>query len=95
MTGCTPGGAVVPTVDSPCAMLSELRKAYYQLLAGRAKAVVRNGDQWLEFQRGDAKTLQHEIRRLEIICESGINVGRAVRVGPYIPMSAPHRRFRY
>ncbi|MGY3589015.1 hypothetical protein ACVIGB_002030 [Bradyrhizobium sp. USDA 4341] len=94
MTNCKPGGGV-PTVDNPCAMLGALRAAFLQLLAGQAKAVVRNGDQWLEFQRGDAKTLQHEIRRLEIICESGISVGRAVRVGPYIPMNAPHRRFRY
>lgn len=95
MTNCTSGRGVVPTVDNPCAMLSALRAAYYQLLAGQAKAVVRNGDQWLEFQHGDAKTLQREIRRLEIICESGNNVGRAVRVGPYVPTNAPYRRFRY
>lgn len=93
MTDCTPSGGNVLVVDNPCAMLSALRAAYYQLLAGQARAQVRNGDQWLTWQRSDAKTLEREIRRLEIICETGVNVGRAVRVGPYIPMRTP--RFRY
>ncbi|WP_177248158.1 gpW family head-tail joining protein [Bradyrhizobium sp. Ghvi] len=59
-------------------MLPQLRAAFYQLAAGQVKAVVRNGDQWLEFQKGDAKTLQHEVRRLEAICGAS-RVG-AVRV---------------
>jgi hypothetical protein len=74
-------------------MLSALRAAYYQLLAGQARAQVRNGDQWLTWHRSDVKTLQHEIRRLETICEAGVNVGRAVRVGPYVPMGG--HRYRY
>lgn len=92
MTDCTPNGSAVPVVDNPCAMLSALRAAYYQLLAGQARAQIRNADQWLTFHRSDAKTLQHEIRRLETICEAGVKVGRAVRVGPYVPS---HRPFRY
>ncbi|MEY9184551.1 hypothetical protein ABIA41_005986 [Bradyrhizobium sp. USDA 313] len=82
-----------PTVDNPCAMLSALRAAYYQLLAGQATAQVRNGDMWTTWHRSDSKTLQHEIRRLEAICEGGLSAGRAVRVGPYVPMGA--RRHRY
>jgi len=97
MNKCESGGNVVPAVDNPCALLPQLRAAYYQLVAGQARAVIRNGEQWLEFQRGDAKTLQSEIRRLEIICASGAGGGgRAIRVGPYIPVhAAPHWRFRY
>ena len=94
MTDYTPNRGTVPVVDSPCAMLSALRAAYYQLLAGQARAQVRNGDKWLTWHRSDVKTLQHEIRRLETICEAGVNVGRAVRVGPYVPMGR-HLRYRY
>lgn len=68
----------MPAVDNPCAMLPQLRAAFYQLAAGQARAVVRNGDQWIEFQKGDAKTLQHEVRRLEVIC--GDSRHGAVRV---------------
>lgn len=91
MTECTPNGGSAPVVDNPCAMLSALRAAYYQLLAGQARAQVRNGDQWLTWQRSDVKTLQQEIRRLETICEAGMNAGRAVRVGPYVPSHWPFR----
>ncbi|WP_407194294.1 hypothetical protein [Bradyrhizobium sp. STM 3566] len=95
MTDCTPRGGILPAVDNPCAFLPQLRAALYQLLAGQARAQVRNGDQWLTFHRADVKTLQHEVRRLETICESGMNVGRAVRVGPYVPARWPYRPFRY
>ncbi|MET4603269.1 hypothetical protein ABIB90_002747 [Bradyrhizobium sp. JR4.1] len=94
MTGFTPDGGSAPVVDNPCALLSALRAAYYQLLTGQARAQVRNGDQWLTWHRSDVKTLQHEIRRLESICEAGVNVGRAVRVGPYVLSHRPHR-YRY
>lgn len=77
MSNCNGSGGLVPAVTDPCALLPQLRAAFYQLAAGQAKAVVRNGDQWLEFQKGDAKTLQHEVRRLEAIC-GGSRVG-AVR----------------
>jgi hypothetical protein len=39
-------------------------------MAGQATAVVRNNDQWIEFQRGDVAELRHEVRRLETICGS-------------------------
>ncbi|MEK9282818.1 hypothetical protein MTR72_24840 [Bradyrhizobium sp. ISRA442] len=87
-----PSGTNVPAIDTPCAMLAQLRAAYYQLLAGKALAQVRNGDMWTTWHRSDAKALQHEIRRLEVICESGINTGRAVRVGP---LHMHHPRVRY
>lgn len=76
---CTPPG-VVPVVDDPCSMLGALRAALYQLMAGQAKAVVRNNDQWIEFQRGDAVELKAEVRRLEIICGPGGGRARAARV---------------
>ena len=78
MSNCNGSGEPVPAVENPCSMLPQLRAAFYQLMAGQAKAVVRNGDQWMEFQKGDAKTLQHEVRRLETICGGSRN--RAVRV---------------
>ncbi|MDB4872405.1 MAG: hypothetical protein JWL97_3409 [Gemmatimonadales bacterium] len=90
---CTPTGAA-PVVDNPCEWLGQLRAALYQLLAGQAKAEVRNGDQWLQFQRADTKALQHEVRRLEQICDANANRGRALRMGPYVPVNAPHRRNR-
>jgi hypothetical protein len=71
-------------------MLGALRAALYRLMAGETKAVVRNNDQWIEFQRGDAKVLQQEVRRLEIICEPGGGRARAVR--PLDPL--PHHHFR-
>jgi hypothetical protein len=80
---CNPSAAD-PAVDNPCAYLPRLRGAMYELMAGQARAQVRNGEQWSTWHRADLKALQHEVRRLEIICETGINVGRAVRVGhPY------------
>jgi hypothetical protein len=77
MTICTTPG-VMPSVDNPCAMLPQLRAALYQLLAGEARAQVRNGEQWLTWHQGNAKALQREVRRLEAICEG--TGPRAVRV---------------
>jgi len=92
MNNCTPTGAP-PTVDDPCAYLGMLRAALYQLMSGQAKAEVRNDTQWLKWHRSDVKALQHEVRRLELICDPNANRGRALRMGPYIPVSA-HRRNR-
>lgn len=89
MTERISGGGSFPAADSPCTFLPQLRAAHYQLLAGRARAEVRNGDQWLKFQRADADALRHEIRRLELICGASGHGGRAVRVGPRFP----HRPF--
>lgn len=82
MSNCN-AGATVPVIDDPCAVLPQLRAALYELMSGQARAEVRHGDQWLRWHRSDVKALQHEVRRLELICESG-NAGRAVRVGPYV-----------
>src|SRR5258708_39955150 len=90
MNDCTPSGTP-PTVDDPCAYLGMLRAALYQLMAGQARAEVRNGDQWLQFQRADTKALQHEVRRLEMICGRAAHQSRAIRVGPYVPSDAPYR----
>jgi len=89
MTEGTTSGGLVPAVDNPCAFLPQLRAAYYQLMAGQARAEIRNGDQWLKFQRADADALRHEVRRLELICGANGHGGRAVRVGPRFP----HRPF--
>ena len=94
MNNCNPGGGV-PAVDDPCALLSQLRAALYQLLAGQARAEVRNGDQVLRWHRADVKALQHEVHRLERICGPGANAGNAIRVGPYIPVNASYRRNRF
>jgi len=72
---CTPTG-VAPVVDNPCDWLGKLRAALYALLAGQAKYEVRNGDQWLTFQRADTKALQHEVRRLEQICDQNAIAAR-------------------
>jgi gpW len=93
MNNCTPTG-VTPVVDDPCAYLGALRAALYQLMSGQAKSVVRNGEQWIEYQRSDTKALQHEVRRLELICDPNANRGRALRLGPYVPVNAPYRRNR-
>lgn len=78
MNSCTPS-TVIPTVDDPCAYLTALRAALYQLMAGQTKAVVRSGENWIEFQRGDAALLQREVTRLEVICGPGGGRARAVR----------------
>lgn len=95
MNNCTPSAGGVPAVDNPCAILPQLRAALYELMSGQARAEVRHGDQWMRWHRGELKALQHEVRRLEIICESGIRTGRAVRVGPHVPAGWPYRPFRY
>jgi hypothetical protein len=87
-------GGIIPAVDNPCEFLPQLRAAHYQLLAGQARAQVRNDSQWVTYQRSDAKSLEREIRRLEIICGHDAHRGRAVQVGPHFPHHA-HRRFRY
>ena len=94
MNDCNRGGAS-PAVDNPCALLPQLRAALYQLMAGQQRAEIRNGDQWLRWHQGNVKELRAEVRRLELICGSSSNAGRAVRVGPYVPFNAPHRRNRY
>src|SRR5258707_5182271 len=93
MNNCTPNGSV-PVVDDPCAYLGALRAALYALMAGQAKYEVRNGDQWLTFQTANTQALQHEVRRLEMICDPSSRHRRAIRVGPYIPVNAPYRRNR-
>jgi hypothetical protein len=82
MNNCTPNGSI-PVVDNPCAMLPALRAAYFQLAAGQARAQVRNGEMWMTWQRGDAKTLEREIKRLELMCGPNRFRPRAVRVGKY------------
>lgn len=85
---CSP--SVAPTVEDPCVMLGALRAALYQLMAGQNRVVVRNNDQWLELGRGNVPALQHEVRRLEIICGAGGGRARAARVvGPF-----PHHHYR-
>lgn len=91
MNDCTPTEAD-PVVDNPCEWLGKLRGAMYQLLSGQVRAEAKNGERVLSFQRGDAKALQHEIRRLEIICDPSARHGRAIRVGPYVPVNTPRRR---
>jgi hypothetical protein len=95
MNNCTPA-SVTPVVDNPCEWLGKLRGALYALMAGQAKYEVRNGDQWLTFQTADTKALQHEVRRLELICDPHANRGRALRIGPYRPVNRAnwHNRFR-
>ncbi|WP_082908018.1 gpW family head-tail joining protein [Bradyrhizobium neotropicale] len=92
MNNFNPSGGAVPA-DNPCALLAELRAAYHQLLAGKARQEVQFNGRRSVYHRADTKALQHEIRRLEVICESGINTGRAVRVGPYVPTGWPRRRY--
>ena len=94
MNNCTPTGAP-PAVDDPCAMLPQLRAAMYALMAGQARAQIRNGDSWLTLHQGNVKELKSEVRRLEIICGANSNPGRAVRVGPYYPGNSPYQRNRY
>lgn len=61
-------------VCDPCALLPQLRAAYYALLAGEQTARVRDGDRWQDFHRGEAQLLRDEIRRLEYLCpKSPIN----------------------
>jgi hypothetical protein len=82
MTNCTPQG-VAPAIDDPCALLSQLRGALYQLMTGQQRAQVRNGEQWLTFHQGNVKELRAEVRRLEMICGANAFRPRAVRVGTY------------
>jgi hypothetical protein len=64
-----------------CSILPSLRAAYFSLLAGNQTAQTRDGERWQTWQRGDAKTLQIEIRRLEQICEESSRHGRSIRAG--------------
>jgi hypothetical protein len=90
-------------VTDPCSMLPKLRSAYYALLGGQATATIRDRDRWIEFQQGNVRLLQTEIRKLEALCPAGSGnplkpeIG-AVRAGPYhAPGTYPgfHRTRRY
>ena len=94
MNNCNPA-SVVPVVDDPCQWLGKLRAALYALMAGQARYEIRNDSQWLSFQRADTARLQQEVRRLELICDPHANRGRALRIGPYVPVHAPYHRNRF
>ena len=76
---------MIARVDDPCAVLPELRAAYYSLLTGGQTAQTRDSDRWLTKHRGDPRVLREEIARLEIQCDPILSRARAVRVGPYVP----------
>jgi hypothetical protein len=60
----TPNGGI----NDPCAILPQLRAAYFDLLSGAQTAQIRDGERWRTFHKGDAKMLRDEIRRLEYMC---------------------------
>lgn len=85
----------VPTAidwNDQCAVLPMLRAAYYSLLAGNQTAKIRDGDREQHFAKGDAKFLQMEIRRLEILCGSD-PTRRAIRAGGPRPFPYPGRGY--
>jgi len=82
------GGYPLPQAQAygdDCSVLPTLRAAYYQLLSGQSVSKVRHKDRETEWNRGDAKLLRDEIRRLETICTNGglAGQGRAIRAGGY------------
>jgi len=86
------GAPVSISDDEACLYLPALRAAFFQLLAGNQTSRVKFNDQELAFSKGDTKTLQMEIRRLEILCGQHGNA-RAIRAGGYRPFTYPGRRF--
>lgn len=91
MDNCRPSG-VAPAIDDPCAMLPQLRAVLYQLMAGQARAEVRDGDRWMTWHQGNVKELRAEVRRLEMLCGASSNASRAIRVGRYAVPNVPSRR---
>lgn len=87
LRGQFPTGQQPAIEEHPCAILPQLRAAYYSLLAGKQTQQVRDGERWQTWHAGNAKELKAEIRRLELMCESPRK--RAVRAGPYVPSNAP------
>ena len=79
-------------IDNPCAMLSVLRGALYDLMTGKARSQVRFGENWLSFHNGNIKELRAEIRMLETMCLNGqpSNAGRATQVGRFNPALASY-----
>lgn len=55
-------------VSDPCALLGQLRAAYYILLAGEQTASISFGSRQMTYRSTDAATLRVEIDRLEQIC---------------------------
>lgn len=95
---CPPQPASMPSAipdGMECSVLPALRAAYYQLLAGAQTAEVRFGDYWQSFAKGDARLLQQEVRRLEILCGPLAGRGRAVRVGGNRPHPWPSGNHGY
>ena len=81
---CAPQPAAPPVYMTPCQQLSVMQSALYSLLAGKTRAQVRFGDQWVSYHNGNVKELRAEVRRLEAICtdmQTG-GAGRAVQAGP-------------
>ena len=94
MTNCNQPNQT-PAVNNPCAYLTQLRAALYQLMTGARTSEVRDGDRWLKYHQGNVSELRAEIRKLEQFCNADgtvNNAPRAQRAGPR-RVIAPARRF--
>lgn len=54
-----------------CAMIPELRAAYFGLLAGRTAIDIRFNERQTTFHKTDLHLLRDELRRLEVMCGVG------------------------
>ncbi len=95
-TPATPGGN--GSIDNPCAMLPQLRAAYYALIGGQQTAEIRDNNRILRFHAGNRAELKAEIRKLEALCPAGPGnplkpqLG-AVRAGPFTDQPGVHPGF--
>ena len=64
--------------SDPCAALSALRAAYYELIGGSSVARVELPDRTVEYAKTDLNALQTEISRLEGECHK-VTTGRPRR----------------
>ena len=80
-----------PEIRAKWERLQRLRAAYDDLITGKSRAAVRDGDRESHFARGDAKALLQQIQRLEIELSAQ---PRTFQVGANVPHGLdPFRRY--
>ncbi len=97
MSNCKPPGREMTPAQwvaiSPCDKLAIVEMALMELSAGKTRAQVRHGENWVTYHPGSVTFLERERARLQALCNKrhGLTIGRTVTGAP---LSVPLNRYR-